>query len=40
MLFKISVMLLCVFAIVVLLSALYAQVSYYLIKKDEERDFS
>ena len=40
MLFKISVMLLCVFAIVVLISAMYAQISYHLIKKDEERDIS
>lgn len=40
MLFKISVVLVCVFAIVVLISAMYAQISYHLIKKDEERDFS
>lgn len=40
MLFKVSVILVGLFAIVVLISALYAHVSYYLIKKDEERDFS
>lgn len=40
MLFKISVVLVCLFAIVVLISAVVAHVSYYLIKKDEEREFS
>jgi len=40
MLFKISAVLLCLFAIVVLISAMYAHISYHLIKKDEERDFS
>jgi hypothetical protein len=40
MLFKVSIVLACLFAIVVLISALYAHISYYLIKKDEERDFS
>jgi hypothetical protein len=40
MLFKIGVVLVCVGAIFVLFSALYAQISYYLIKKDEERDIS
>ena len=40
MLFKVSIVLACLFAIVVLVSALYAHISYYLIKKDEERDFS
>lgn len=39
MLFKISIVLACLFAIVVLISAMYAHISYYLIKKDEERDF-
>ena len=40
MLFKISVVLVCLFAIVVLISSMVAHVSYHLIKKDEERDFS
>ena len=40
MLFKVSVILVGLFAIVVLISAIYAHVSYYLITKDEERDFS
>lgn len=40
MLFQVSVVLVCLFAIVVLISAMYAQISYHLIKKDEERDLS
>jgi len=40
MLFKIGVVLACAFAIFVLISAMLAHISYYLIKKDEERDFS
>ena len=40
MLFKVSMVLMCLFAIVVLISAAVAHVSYHLIKKDEERDFS
>lgn len=40
MLFKVSVILVGLFAIVVLITAMYAQVSYYLITKDEERDIS
>ena len=40
MLFKIGVILACTFAIFVLISAIYAHISYYLLKKDEERDFS
>jgi len=39
MLFKVSIVLACLFAIVVLFSTMYARISYYLIKKDEERDF-
>jgi hypothetical protein len=40
MLFKISVVLVGLFAIVVLLAAMYAHISYALIKMDEERDIS
>ena len=40
MLFKIGVFLVGGLAIFVLISAMYAHISYYLIKKDEERDFS
>jgi hypothetical protein len=40
MLFKVSVVLVCLFAIVVLVAAMYAQISLYLITKDEERDIS
>jgi len=40
MLFKVVGVLLCLFAIVVLGAAMYAHISYYLITKDEERDFS
>jgi hypothetical protein len=39
MLFKVSIVLVCLFAIVVLFSAMFAHISYYIIKKDEERDF-
>ena len=38
MLFKISVFLVGGFAIFTLLSAIYAHISYSLIKMDEERD--
>jgi hypothetical protein len=40
MVFKIGVVLVCGFAIVVLISAIYAHISYTLIKMDEERDIS
>ena len=40
MLFKISVILVGLFAIVVLISAMMAHVSYELMKMDEERDIS
>jgi hypothetical protein len=40
MVFKIGVVLVCGFAIFVLISAIYAHISYTLIKMDEERDFS
>lgn len=40
MLFKVSVILVGLFAIFVLISAMYAHVSYHLIKQDEERDIS
>ena len=40
MLFKIGVVLACAFAIFVLISAIYAHISYTLIKMDEERDIS
>jgi len=40
MLFKIGVVLTCAFAIFVLISAIYAHISYTLIKMDEERDIS
>lgn len=38
MLFKISVVLVGGFAIFVLISAIYAHISYTLMKMDEERD--
>ncbi len=40
MLFKISVVLVGLFAIVVLIGAMMAHVSYELMKQDEERDIS
>ncbi len=40
MLFKIGVVLVGGFAIIVLISAIYAQISYDLMKMDEERDIS
>ena len=40
MLFKIGVVLVGGFAIFVLISAIYAHISYALIKMDEERDIS
>jgi hypothetical protein len=40
MLFKIGIVLVCAFAIFVLISAIYAHISYTLIKMDEERDIS
>ncbi len=40
MLFKIGVVLVCAFAIFVIISAIYAHISYTLIKMDEERDIS
>ena len=40
MLFQVSVVLVCLFAIVVLIPAMVAHVSYHVIKKDEEREFS
>jgi hypothetical protein len=40
MLFKISVVLVGLFAIVVLIGAMLAHVSYALMKRDEERDIS
>jgi hypothetical protein len=40
MLFKISVMLVGLFAIAVLISAIMAHVSVELMKRDEERDIS
>jgi hypothetical protein len=40
MLFKVSVILVGLFAIVVLISAIYAHISYALMKMDEERDIS
>lgn len=40
MLFKIGIVLACAFAIFVLISAIYAHISYTLIKMDEERDIS
>jgi hypothetical protein len=40
MVFKIGVVLVCAFAIFVLISAIYAHISYTLIKMDEERDIS
>jgi hypothetical protein len=40
MLFKVSIVLVGLFAIVVLISAIYAQISYDLMKMDEERDIS
>ena len=40
MLFKIGVFLVGGLAIFTLISAIYAHISYYLIKKDEERDIS
>ena len=38
MLFKIGVILACAFAIFVLISAIYAHISYALLKIDEERN--
>jgi len=38
MLFKISVVLVAGFAVFVLFSAIYAHISYTLMKMDEERD--
>lgn len=38
MLFKIGVVLACAFAIFVLISAMYAHISYALMEKDEERN--
>lgn len=40
MLFKVSVVLVGVFAIFVLISAILAHISYHLMKLDEERDIS
>jgi len=40
MLFKISMVLVCLFAIAVLISAMVAHVSYEIMKRDEERDIS
>ena len=40
MLFKISVILVGLFAIFVLISAIYAHISYALMKMDEGRDIS
>ena len=40
MLFKIGVVLVCGFAIFVLISAMIAHISYTLMKMDEERDIS
>lgn len=40
MLFKIGIILLGIVAIVTLISAIYAHISYTLIKMDEERDIS
>jgi hypothetical protein len=40
MLFKIGVVLVGGFAIFVLISAMYAHISYALMKMDEERDIS
>jgi hypothetical protein len=38
MLFKIGVVLVCAFAIFVIFSAIYAHISYALLKIDEERN--
>jgi hypothetical protein len=38
MLFKVGVFLVCGFAIFTLISAIYAHISYSLIKNDEERN--
>lgn len=40
MLLKIGIILFGLFGIFVLISAIYAHISYTLIKKDEERDIS
>jgi hypothetical protein len=40
MLFKISVILVGLFAIAVLISAMVAHISYELMERDEERDIS
>lgn len=40
MLFKVSIIIVGILAIVTLISAVYAHISYTLIKLDEERDIS